>query len=131
MSALERSGGMDLRRHTRALLLLPLEFVTKELAPWVRVAGVGKDISQGGIFIETDLPAALEEMITVHLTLLGSGREMALPGLVRRTCPDGMGVEFGLLRGFDASAIADYVRTHEPPTGTTVEGRSTDGRDGN
>jgi hypothetical protein len=40
--------------------------------------GVGRDISRGGMFIQTDVPAHFGEGIVVYLTLPGEGRQMAL-----------------------------------------------------
>ena len=102
---------VDLRRSPRVPLGQPLEFSTKDEDTPVRMDGIGKDISLGGMFIETDLPGPLGEQIVVHLVLPGSAHEMALPAVVRWTGKDGMGVQFGLLGARETYEITEFERT--------------------
>ena len=97
------------RRHARTPIHAPVEFSTRgqESAP---VAGVGKDISVGGMFIETATPATFGASIVVHLRLPGRREEIVLPATVRWTRGDGMGVQFGLLGVRETHAITELGR---------------------
>lgn len=101
----------DQRRYGRVPLGQPVEFAMKsdeELA--VRMDGVAKDISLGGMFIVTDTPCAIDEEIVVYFTLPRSSRAMALPARVRWTNRDGMGVQLGLFGAHDTHEITEFIR---------------------
>ena len=99
---------LELRSHTRASLDVPVEFVKKGSAE--RVAGQAKDISLGGMFIETSAPVAFSAELVVHVTLPSQKAPFALPGVVRWTRTDGMGVQFGLIGARETHAITELTR---------------------
>jgi type IV pilus assembly protein PilZ len=99
---------LELRLHTRAPLNVAVEFVKKDSAE--RVAGQAKDISLGGMFIETPTPPPFAAELTVHVTLPGQKAPFALPGVVRWTRADGMGVQFGLIGARETHAITELTR---------------------
>ena len=73
----------ELRRSPRVPLNHAVEFSTEDLDLVVRVDGIGKDLSLGGMFIRTDFPSHFGEHIVVYLTLPGWKHKMALPAGVR------------------------------------------------
>ena len=102
---------MELRRFTRAPLEQPLEFHTKNDGR--RVAGLAKDISVGGMFVQTEEPAAFGTEVIIYLTLRGDAKELRLPGVVRWTSGNGMGVQFRLLGVRETHAITEIVTRNE------------------
>ena len=103
----------DLRRFPRVPLGQPIEFSTKEEDLPVRMEGVGRDISLGGVFIETDVSSAVGEHVVVHVTLPKAKREMALPAVVRWSGNEGMGVQFGLLGARETHEITEFTKAKE------------------
>jgi type IV pilus assembly protein PilZ len=101
---------VELRRFTRAPLETPLQFSNKKGDRRERVEGIARDISVGGMFIESQLPAGFGDEIVVYLTLPGSATELVLPGVVRWTRSGGMGVQFGLLGARETHAITEIVK---------------------
>lgn len=101
---------VEQRRHARARLEHPIEYSSKNDDFLVRLDAVGKDISLGGMFIETVARASLGEQLLIYLTLPRSHREMALPGTVRWLSGDGFGLQFGLFGARDTHDITEFVR---------------------
>ncbi len=104
---------MELRRFTRAPLEQPLEFTQKNVDG--RGTGLAKDISVGGMFIQTDVPVPFGAEVVVYLTLPSDPKELRLPAVVRWKRPDGMGVQFGLLGARETHAITEIVKKAEKP----------------
>lgn len=102
---------MEFRRFTRAPLEQPLEFVQKNVEG--RSRGLAKDISVGGMFVQTETPVPFGADVVVYVTLPGAGKELRLPGVVRWKRPDGMGVQFGLLGARETHAITEIVKKAE------------------
>jgi hypothetical protein len=99
------------RRHQRAPIDVALEFVAK--GGTERLPGRARDISLGGMFIETaakSLPFASE--LVVHVTLPGQRALFVLPGVVRWSDKDGMGVQFGLIGARETHAITELTRAN-------------------
>jgi hypothetical protein len=99
---------VEQRRFTRTPLGAPVAFAvkgTREEAP-----GVAKDISVGGMFIETASPPAFGTQVVVRLRLAPGSDEFKLPGVVRWTRAGGMGVQFGLLGARETHTITEIVR---------------------
>ena len=103
---------MEFRRFTRAPLEQPLEFVLKNVEG--RSKGLAKDISVGGMFVQTEIPVPFGAEVVVYVTLPGTAKEIRLPGVVRWKRPDGMGVQFGLLGARETHAITEIVKKAEP-----------------
>lgn len=100
---------IDLRRTARVPLQKAVEFQSETDEVPVRMEAVARDISLGGMFLETEVPCAEGERIVVHLTLPEGRREMSLPAVVRWTARDGMGVQFGSLGARDTHEITTFV----------------------
>ena len=106
---------VDLRRYTRTQLEAPLEFAPKGNAGKGAPAapGVGRDISVGGMFVETGSPPPFGAEVTIAVQLPGQKDRLVLPAVVRWTRPDGMGVQFGLLGARETYAITEYSKPIE------------------
>jgi type IV pilus assembly protein PilZ len=104
----KRRTVQELRRHHRAPLDVTVEFVGKGSVE--RTAGRARDISLGGMFIETPSPLPFSSELVVHLTLPTQKGPFALPGVVRWTRADGMGVQFGLIGARETHAITELTR---------------------
>jgi len=77
-----------------------------------RISGVVRDISLGGIFVESATAPAFGTAVTVIGALPGLGGEAKLPGVVRWGKPGGFGVQFGLLGARETHAITKLLRSH-------------------
>ena len=104
---------MEFRRFTRAPLEQPLEFVQKNSDS--RAKGLAKDISVGGMFVQTETPATFGSDVVVYIVLPSDPKEVRLPGIVRWKAPGGMGVQFGLLGARETHAITEIVKKAERP----------------
>jgi len=100
---------IDLRRTPRVPLHKTIEFSSDGDDVPVRMEGTARDVSLGGMFIETEAPCAQGERITIHLTLPQSRHELSLPAVVRWTSQDGMGVQFGLLGARDTHELTTFL----------------------
>jgi type IV pilus assembly protein PilZ len=100
---------LELRRYNRAPLDCAVEFVPK--GGTQHIQGRAKDISLGGMFVETDAPLGFGVDLVVHVTLPGQKSAFALPAVVRwsRT-GEGMGVQFGLLGARETHAITELTK---------------------
>lgn len=99
---------VELRRYQRAPIDVPVEFVAKGSAE--RVAGRAKDISVGGMYVETPAPLPFGADSVVHLTLPGQKSPFALPAIVRWLNGQGMGVQFGLVGARETHAITELTK---------------------
>jgi type IV pilus assembly protein PilZ len=72
--------------------------------------GVARDISLGGVFVETDAPAPFNADVVIRVALPGSTEELTLPGRVRWVNADGMGVQFGLIGARETFLITELTR---------------------
>ena len=99
---------LELRRHSRSAIDVPVEFVGKGASE--RFAGRAKDISLGGMFIETADPLPFAAEVTVHVTLPSQKTAFALPGVVRWNRDGGMGVQFAPMGARETHAITELTR---------------------
>jgi hypothetical protein len=74
---------------------LPVEVTVRDSEE--RAPGVARDISVGGMFIETALSVRFGSAVFVGFSVPGQSEPMLLPAIVRWTKADGMGVQFRLL----------------------------------
>jgi hypothetical protein len=102
---------MELRRFTRAPIRQQLLFTPRDDEAFSD--GVARDICLGGMFIETEFPAPFNAEVVVHIRLDETGSEIVLPGIVRWTDAEGMGVQFQLLGVRETFAITEIVRRYE------------------
>jgi type IV pilus assembly protein PilZ len=72
--------------------------------------GVAKDISIGGMFVESTevVPFGTEVTIVGHFA--GTKADLRLPGIVRWAKPDGFGVQFGSLGARETHAISQLLK---------------------
>ena len=73
-------------------------------------SGQAKDVSVGGMFVETTSPFPFGTDVIVHARLPGYKDELRMPAVVRWTRSDGMGLQFGLLGARETHAITEIVR---------------------
>ena len=99
---------VEQRRSHRVLIGAPVEFTSRD--SWEKVAAVARDISLGGMFIETAFPAAVGVAVLVGVTFPGHRKPMLLSGTVRWANASGMGVQFGLLGARETHAITEIER---------------------
>lgn len=97
------------RRHHRSELDVPLTFVIKGKTE--DFVGTARDISVGGMFIETATPAPFGSEVVLTVSLPGGGEKSQLAGRVRWGRPGGMGVQFGLLGAKETHLITELSRT--------------------
>jgi hypothetical protein len=98
------------RRTPRVPIEVPVEFTAKGSLD--KTPGMSKDISLGGMFIETAFPAGFGASVLVGFALPGKGKPLLVSGTVRWTSPSGMGVQFGMLGARETHAITEIEREH-------------------
>jgi hypothetical protein len=98
----------ELRRYQRAPLDIAVEFVAKGAER--KIAGRSRDVSLGGMFIQTDEPLPFSTELVVHIKLPKERTPFALPAVVRWVGDKGMGVQFGLLGARETHAITELTR---------------------
>ena len=101
---------IEQRRYARAPINSPATFSVKGKAG--KAEGLAKDVSVGGMFIETTTPAGFGAEVIVLLMLPGAADIVALPGVVRWVRDGGMGVQFGLLGAVETHIITEIGRKH-------------------
>ncbi|MGH7296513.1 MAG: PilZ domain-containing protein [Polyangiaceae bacterium] len=99
---------VELRRYQRAPIDVPVEFAAKGAT--ARAAGRAKDISLGGMFLETSTPLAFGADLVVHVTMPGQKTSFAIPAVVRWLGGGGMGVQFGLIGARETHAITELTK---------------------
>jgi len=97
------------RRSRRVAIDLVVTFAIR--SPGAEAAvGIAKDVSIGGMFIETAAPAPFGAAVLVSFEPSGFVRAVLVPATVRWTRVDGMGVQFGLLGARETHAITEMTR---------------------
>ncbi len=94
------------RVHPRAPVNLD---VVCELADADAFSGVAKDISVGGMFVESEAAPSFGTQLTIVITLPGTNGEVKLPAIVRWAKPTGFGVQFGLMGARATHAITNLL----------------------
>jgi type IV pilus assembly protein PilZ len=95
------------RTHVRVSIDLDLAC---ELKSGSVIAGTGKDLSLGGMYVECKENLAFGTELTIVAHLPGTTGESRLPAVVRWSKPEGFGVQFGLLGARETHAIAQLLR---------------------
>jgi Tfp pilus assembly protein PilZ len=75
------------------------------------IAGRSRDISIGGMFIESDAPVAFGTELHIVLRLPNTRQDTRLPATVRWLNPGGFGVQFGLLGARETHAISELLKS--------------------
>jgi len=96
------------RQYPRRSLQLPVVF---QAAGGVRVDALCRDVSLGGMFLETEAPAAYGAEVTVYVTLPGLRDTAAVKSTVRWTQKgSGMGVQFGVMGARETHALLALIQ---------------------
>jgi hypothetical protein len=97
----------DKRVHPRVNLDTEVSCQQRDSTPFT---GMAKDISIGGMFIESTeiLPFGTE--VTIVCRVPGTKAELRLPGIVRWAKPTGFGVQFGSLGARETHAISQLLK---------------------
>jgi uncharacterized protein (TIGR02266 family) len=99
---------VELRRYQRATVDIAVEFAAKG-SP-LRSSGRAKDLSIGGLYVETTTPLPFGSEVVVHVVLPGQKAPMALPAVVRWSrATQGMGLQFGLIGARETHAITELT----------------------
>lgn len=70
-----------------------------------------KDISIGGMFVESDEAVTFGTEVTIVLRLPNGKTDSRLPGVIRWLKPGGFGVQFGLLGARETHAISELLKS--------------------
>jgi type IV pilus assembly protein PilZ len=97
---------VELRRYQRTPVDVAVEFAAKGSSN--RFSGRARDLSLGGMYVQTATPLPFGSEIVVHVLLPGQKAPMALPAVVRWSrATEGMGLQFGLLGARETHAITE------------------------
>ena len=99
-------GLSDKRVYKRQPIATPVVLVSGE----TRTDGIAKDISLGGMFIETAGPLPYGTRFVVEIKLRALQELSKIDAIVRWAGPNGMGVQFGSLRAKETWAINQLVK---------------------
>jgi len=101
---------IEKRRFARAPIDTPVTFSVKGTPAG---DGIGKDISIGGMFVETATTAAFGAEVIIHmrLTTAKGPQDFNLPGVVRWVRTGGMGVQFRSLGALETNAITELGKS--------------------
>ena len=97
----------DKRVHPRVMVDTP---VSCEVRDGTTFAGLAKDISIGGMFIESTEVVPFGTEISIVVRFAGTKVDLRLPGIVRWAKPDGFGVQFGSLGARETHAISQLLK---------------------
>lgn len=95
------------RRHPRKEVRVPVAF---ELSDGRRIEAMSRDMSIGGMFVETNIVAPFSSVVPVEVMLPTAKQPIRVKGTVRWTQPDGMGLQFGLMGVRDTHALTEILR---------------------
>jgi uncharacterized protein (TIGR02266 family) len=105
LGKLEQKMGIYSRKHTRKEYVTQVDFSTEDQAYKELV----KDISPGGLFIETNAPLAVGQEITLLLSFPDQERPMKILGEVVRATDQGIGVRFKHPSPIVEEVLANFV----------------------
>jgi len=69
-----------------------------------------RDLSLGGMFVETDQPAAFGASVEVVVQFPGLKGDTTIGSTVRWTSNEGMGVQFGVMGARETHALTELMR---------------------
>ena len=70
----------------------------------------GKDVSVGGMFLESSQSPPFGTELTIVGTLPGAKKDLRLPAVVRWVKPGGFGVQFGLLGALETHVLSELMK---------------------
>jgi Tfp pilus assembly protein PilZ len=114
---------VELRRHPRAPSNGVVEFAIRGSSE--RASGQCRDISLGGMYVETAKPLPFGTEVVAHVTFPGEKAAITVAAVVRWSrAGEGMGLQFGLMGARETHAITEATRRaagrDEPGPGKTV-----------
>lgn len=98
----------DKRSHPRVPLSVD---VTCEVSGGAPILGRSKDISVGGMFIDSETQVTFGTQVSIVLRLPNTKADVRLPGIIRWLKPGGFGVQFGLLGARETHAISELFKS--------------------
>jgi hypothetical protein len=94
------------RQHPRKVVQTEVAF---QVGDGPRIEARCHDVSIGGMFIETDRPAAYGAKLRVFVRLPGLKQETVIDSTVRWSKPGGMGVQFGVMGARETHALTQLI----------------------
>ena len=70
----------------------------------------GKDVSVGGMYLESATSPTFGTELTIVGTVPGAKKDLRLPAVVRWTKPGGFGVQFGLLGALETHVLSELMK---------------------
>ncbi|HEX2870640.1 MAG TPA: PilZ domain-containing protein [Polyangiaceae bacterium] len=98
----------DKRSHPRVPLTVE---VTCEVSGGASISGRAKDISVGGMYIESETEVSFGTQVSIVLRLPNTKADARLPAVIRWIKPGGFGVQFGLLGARETHAISELLKS--------------------
>jgi PilZ domain len=98
----------DKRSHPRVPLVVE---VTCEVSGGASILGRAKDISVGGMYIESETEVSFGTQVSIVLRLPNTKADARLPAVIRWIKPGGFGVQFGLLGARETHAISELLKS--------------------
>ena len=97
----------DKRLHPRVIVNTT---VSCEVRAGSTFTGLAKDISIGGMFVESTEIVPFGTEVTIVGRFVGTKADLRLPAIVRWAKPDGFGVQFGSLGARETHAISELLK---------------------
>jgi type IV pilus assembly protein PilZ len=85
--------------------------VTCEVNEGASILGRAKDISVGGMYIESETEVTFGTQVSIVLRLPNTKADARLPAVIRWIKPGGFGVQFGLLGARETHAISELLKS--------------------
>ncbi|MFT3767021.1 MAG: PilZ domain-containing protein [Minicystis sp.] len=99
----------DKRQHPRKIIEAEVAF---QIGQGPRVDARCRDVSIGGMFIETGAPPPYGTPVRVFMRLPGLRSEATIDAIVRWSKPDGMGVQFGVMGARETHGLTQLLTGH-------------------
>ena len=97
----------DKRHHARVPINVS---VSCEPAGGTTFHAMGRDVSVGGMFLESTHLPAFGTVIIIVGRMPGAKKDLRLPAIVRWTKADGFGVQFGLLGALETHVLTELMK---------------------
>lgn len=95
------------RRHPRVFATFDIACRQADGEPF---AAQSRDVSLGGMFVESTYSPPFGTKLTLDCRLPGAREQFSLPAIVRWTSDTGFGVQFGLLGARETHALTELMR---------------------
>jgi PilZ domain len=94
------------RRYPRTSVTSAVVF---QVGEGLRIEAEFRDVSLGGMYIETTTPLPYGTAVRVYLRLPGMKQETRIDSIVRWAEPTGMGVQFGVMGARETYALTSLL----------------------